>query len=85
MSKELNTDQLAAITSYAAHVGDNWKSTLQADWMRSGPAVSNWRAMDWAFMQQIRNNFGPSWLATFELPVQEAAPNFRDIYRNAVR
>lgn len=82
MSKELNQEQLAALRDYAEFVGENWKEALTFDWMGSGPTVSLWRG-EWAYMQQIRNNFGPSWLAKFELPVQE--PNFRDIYRNAVR
>jgi hypothetical protein len=52
-------EQIEALRQYAAEHGRNWKSQLNADWMNgqsSGP------------LQQIRNQFGPSWLVRFQLP-----------------
>lgn len=52
-------EQLAALSAYAAEHGRTWKSQLNDDWMNgraSGP------------LQQVRNQFGPSWLVRFRLP-----------------
>ena len=38
-----NTEQLAAVRDYALAVGPEWKSSLSADWMRAGTAVSSMR------------------------------------------
>lgn len=56
-------EQMAALKDYAAWAGPDWKNQLQTDWMRAG---SRWPG-EWAYLQQLRNQLGPSWLATFEL------------------
>jgi hypothetical protein len=60
---DLTPEQLAALRAYAAEHGRTWKSQLNDDWMNgraSGP------------LQQIRNQFGPSWLLRFRLPKENA-------------
>ena len=57
----LTAEQLEAIGDYARQHGRTWKSQLNHDWMTgqtSGP------------LQQIRNQFGPSWLIRFKLPAE---------------
>lgn len=71
MTNQPTTEQLAALKDYAKFVGKNWKEALQMDWVGSGPSISGWRG-EWAYMQQLRNNFGSRWLASFELPTSEA-------------
>ena len=49
----LSEEQRAALTAFREEHGRTWKSTLHAGWLRAaypGP------------LQQIRNEFGPSWL-----------------------
>lgn len=56
-------EQLAALEVYAAEHGRTWKAQLNDDWMNgraSGP------------LQQVRNQFGPSWLIRFRLPKENA-------------
>ena len=56
-------EQLAAIRDYAAWAGRKWKDELRADWYRSG---SRWPG-EYYLLQQVRNNYGPEWLAKFKL------------------
>jgi hypothetical protein len=58
----LTTDQEAAVISYAAYAGRNWKSALLAAWMNSATHQTQ------GHLQAIRNSHGPSWLATYKLP-----------------
>jgi hypothetical protein len=55
------SEQLAALQAYAQWAGEGWKQRLSLDWMRAG---SDWpEARErWHFLQQLRNDFGPSWL-----------------------
>lgn len=56
-----NAEQLQALREYAAKHGRNWKSALLDDWMyarQPGP------------LQQVRNNFGPTWLTKFRLDAE---------------
>ena len=64
-----SVDQLASLRDYAAWAGDDWRSSLSRDWMRSG---SEWPG-EWAFLQQLRNE--PAFdLSTFELAPAKAKP-----------
>ena len=61
---KLTVDQLNAVKAYAEQHGDDWKTSLQSDWMRSGSAT--YRG-EWAYLQQLRNRLGPKWLYDFQL------------------
>lgn len=56
----LTTEQRKTLIDYARFRGANWKAKLNRDWMRAG---SDWRGGSYAFLQQIRNQHGPEWLA----------------------
>lgn len=62
------TEQLVALRAYADWAGKNWKTQLRRDWSRSG---SQWNG-EYAHLQQLRNQFGPSWLATFTFTKESA-------------
>ena len=61
-----NREQLQALKDYAVAVGDGWKKRLLLDWMRAGTAVYELRDR-YHLLQQVRNSFGPKWLARFDL------------------
>lgn len=64
MSKQPNGDQLNAMVTFARIHGRRWKSHLNYLWM-----TGNYGFADPApLLQQIRNEFGPSWLVSFRLP-----------------
>jgi hypothetical protein len=63
MTLKPTLEQLTALQTYALEHGRTWKSQLNDDWMNgraSGP------------LQQVRNQFGPSWLIRFRLPKEKA-------------
>jgi hypothetical protein len=60
-------EQLAAIRRFAERHGRTWKSALNAAWMRVAYDFTARESGDDALLQQVRNNFGPSWLHTFQL------------------
>jgi hypothetical protein len=66
-----NTEQLTAVTDYALAVGPDWKSSLSSDWMRAGTTVYELRDR-YHLLQQVRNQHGPKWLATFEVDLAPA-------------
>jgi hypothetical protein len=56
-------EQIAALREWAAIHGRNWKAPLRDAWMNGdyhGFANSH-------YLQQVRNNLGPSWLVRFTL------------------
>lgn len=59
-----NAHQLRALLDFAAQNGRGWKAKLDEVWMRAsgGP-----------LLQQVRNEFGPSWLAKVTLKQLKAA------------
>lgn len=64
-ARQPNEAQLAAVRSYAENEGEGWKAKLRIDWDRAG--TDKWHAREtYHLLQQLRNNFGPRWLATFE-------------------
>ena len=52
-------EQVDALREYAAENGRAWKSKLNHEWMTGQQS---------GILQQIRNQFGPSWLIRFKLP-----------------
>jgi hypothetical protein len=62
----LSNEQQEAIFLYATEKGNNWKEQLASDWMR---AAYNWNHPDKSYLlQQVRNQFGPRWLADVCVP-----------------
>lgn len=62
-------EQIAALQAYAAKNGRTWKDKLMTDWM-------NGRAQ--GSLQQVRNDFGPSWLARYKLPAADGMKPLKD-------
>jgi hypothetical protein len=60
------TEQIEALRKYAAGNGRCWKSQLHDAWMAGGYDASTGSYIDGP-LQQIRNQFGPSWLMRFSL------------------
>lgn len=60
---EPNAEQLEAIEKYRATFGLIWKELLLGDWLRSG---YHYDAKEYShLLQQVRNQFGKSWLASY--------------------
>jgi len=56
--------QIAALVAFAASYGRNWKSSVNQAWM-----TGNYHGFTaYPYLQQVRNQFGPSWLARFKIP-----------------
>lgn len=58
-----NEQQLAAIRNFARIYGRRWKEHLNDFWCSGRDE----REEDAALLRQLRNDFGPSWLAEFNL------------------
>ena len=63
----LNAEQLSALQRFAARNGRTWKSILQRCWETAVDAHDP----DGPLLRGIRNEFGPSWLSRFRLPLEE--------------
>lgn len=63
--KQPSAEQLVAVIAYAQENGKNWKAKLNADWLRAAARLHGRHS---PLLQQVRNQFGPDWLAKFELP-----------------
>jgi hypothetical protein len=59
MKKTPTQEQIEALASYAAKNGNTWKSKLMESWAKG----SNTDPL----LQQVRNQLGPSWLASFTI------------------
>ena len=55
-------EQLAALRAYADKHGAQWKRKLKTAWI-NGSDVSETNG---GYLRQIRNQFGPIWLASFK-------------------
>lgn len=64
-----NREQLAALLSWARLNGRYWKSKLGDAWMKAGVNVHGYNP----YLQQVRNDFGPSWLQCVTLKQLKAA------------
>lgn len=61
---EPSPEQLRAIRKYAKENGRTWKTQLLDDWMH---------ARQPGYLQQVRNQFGPTWLKNFRLKGEDEA------------
>lgn len=63
MKELLSIEHLSALRLFASAHGRNWKSELRQAWMTGNyPTGSILPAL-----QQIRNQYGPTWLVRFSL------------------
>jgi hypothetical protein len=67
MNSTLFSEQEAALAAFANRNGRTWKSKLRDIWM-TGHYSSDDNS---ASLQQVRNQFGPSWLVNYKLPKYE--------------
>lgn len=74
MATTPNADQIQALKQFAAANGRNWKSELNNLWMNGAYRYAVMGGADAGLLQQVRNEFGPSWLVRFSLK----AANLRD-------
>lgn len=59
--------QLNALVQFASANGRYWKACLRDAWF--GGNYSDYYASEYAsYLQQVRNELGPSWLVRFRLP-----------------
>jgi hypothetical protein len=58
----LTPEQLHALKDFSAKYGRCWKSHLSNAWMYG----LYYSSLDSARLQQVRNQFGPSWLVKFQ-------------------
>ena len=62
-------DQLAAVAAYAARRGRTWRAELAAAWSTGRDTAEP----DGHLLRQVRNTYGPTWLATVTLADLAAA------------
>ncbi len=67
MTKKIpSPEQILTLQAWARSNGRTWKQALRAAW-ESG----NYQGFAaYPYLQQVRNTFGPSWLARFKLPAE---------------
>ena len=61
--KQPSSEQLRALRIFAKSRGRNWKCQLNDCWMTGNYGFAD----DSMNLQQVRNEFGPSWLVKFRL------------------
>ena len=61
--KQPTPEQVKALRSFANAHGRTWKSHLNHVWMTGNYGFAD----DSMSLQQVRNSFGPAWLARFKL------------------
>jgi hypothetical protein len=62
-----STEQIEALKEFAEAHGRNWKSALREAWMTGNYEGIEPYGKTAAYLQQVRNTFGPSWLVRFRL------------------
>jgi hypothetical protein len=64
----LTAEQLKAIRLWAGVHGRTWKAALRLAWETGNYEGIEQYGNEAAYLQQVRNTFGPSWLVRFVLP-----------------
>jgi hypothetical protein len=67
MKNTPNAEQIEALRLFASANGRNWKSELSNLWMNGAYNYAVLGGADPGCLQQVRNEFGPSWLVRFSL------------------
>jgi len=63
----LPNEHAEALRLFATANGRNWKSELSDAWMTGNYRAYRLGGADSALLQQVRNNYGPSWLVKYRL------------------
>ncbi len=61
--RALTDEEVAALRAYKAREGRSWKTALWAAWMNAQPA---------GLLLDLRGSHGPTWLASYRMPKEEA-------------
>ena len=73
----LTAEQLKAIQEWAKVHGRTWKSKLRQAWMTGDYDGIEKYGNTAAYLQQVRNTFGPSWLVRFILLLDEGGRTYQ--------
>jgi hypothetical protein len=66
--RDLTAAELDGLKAFAARFGRNWKNKLMFEYWPNARLWTDDKGVQHAELHRLRNEFGPSWLATFELP-----------------
>lgn len=69
-SPQPNEEQLDALDSFAENKGAQWKSKLRDAWMDGTDSSFK----DGHLLRQVRNQFGPKWLETYQPETDSPTP-----------
>lgn len=69
-SRKPDSDELAALRSYAKEFGRKWKESLSLDWYNARLRVAPDMTNRGSILHGLRNDssFGPTWLVRFKFP-----------------
>jgi hypothetical protein len=69
MQYTLTKEQAAALIRFSRSNGRSWKRELNMAWSNGSDAYEP----DGCHLREVRNQFGPSWLIKYRLPVTQEA------------
>jgi hypothetical protein len=75
----VDTNDTAALRSYAIEHGPKWKDDLQLDWYHARTPSGDNMPNRGAILHGLRNNLGPSWLCDFAFASPIVWPNLRKV------
>ena len=68
--RELLPEELEALRIFAADYGKQWKEKLSMVYWYNARIYRGRDGKQYPELHSLRNEFGPSWLAKFKLPVE---------------
>lgn len=77
-----DSDDIAALRSYAYEYGPKWKDALQLDWYNARLSHCSEMPNRGSILHGLRNNLGPSWLCDFKFDEPIQWPNLRKLSRS---
>lgn len=72
MERELTSEELQALQTFAKKYGREWKQYLFAAWLSYAYKGNHMGGKDTGTLREIRNEFGNEWLFKFKLPKAES-------------
>ena len=67
--RELNDNELTALQAFAAHYGRKWKDELAFTYWYNARLFCDRAGKEYPELHRLRNDLGPKWLASFNLPI----------------